>query len=238
MKDKDRLSYHEYKEISERVNNPDQERTEFIHKLYEPFLKDIWKEVMAEFEEDERLSIVNNIPQDPSLCRLIIDALLKRFTKIKASEGKVLRGVVLAMANIERILIPPERKVREYLIELNKIVDGQVSRLTHYPPTMQTQVKALKDYFKQEKFPTGKNKDMRAKWVNEHRETIYELLKTFNCPCNYQTFEMWNKEVEKEIGKPDTVFYYYPDNARAFLLAILHNTTIENIKKFLKNKTF
>lgn len=238
MKDKDRLSYHEYKEIAEKTNNPDKEYAKFVYKIEKPYIEDIWEKIISNIEEDDRLSIVNNIPQDLFLCRFIIDALLKRFESINASEGKSLRGVILTMANIERLLISPERKVEEYFIELIKIAEGRVSRLNHYPPTMQTQEKALKDYFEQEKFPSGKNKDMRAKWVNKHGQPVYDLLKTFNCPCNYQAFEAWNNAVGKEASKPDTVFYHYPDDVRSFLLATLHNTTPENIKKYLKKKKY
>ena len=231
MKGKGQLSYQEYAEIWDRAKNPDKANAEFVRALQGPEIEDIWNEVLDGTNMDQ-------VPHDPTLCRLIIAALLERLTGNNAREGEAVRGVIFAMANIERLLLSPEKKVELYVKELDKVRRGRMSRLNHYPPTLQTQVKALKDYFRQKDFPRAKNKEERGQWINEHKQEIYELLITFNCPCNYQTFEGWSKEVEEEANNPDTVIHYYPDDARAFLLAILHNTTPENIKKFLKNKKF
>ncbi len=231
MKDKGRRSYQEYAEILDRANNPNKAYIEFVWALQRPFIEDIWNKILDGIN-------IYQIPQDPILSRLIIEALLERLGGNNAREGGAVRGAILTMANIERLLISPEKKVEQYIEELDKIRRGRVSRLSHYPPTMQTQVKALIDYFRQEGFPRANNKKDRGQWINKHKQKIYELLIVFNCPCNYQAFEKWSKEVDKEVGMPDTVFYHYPDNARAFLLASLHNTTSENIKKFLKKRKF
>lgn len=185
----------------------------------------------------------------------IVYALLKRVEKKNRKEADHLRAVIQVVCAVEVMLSDAGKNWRKQLPgkidwekELSGIKDYLVATLAtgaarrdHIKASIRFQKSFLMEFFSRNPIRRNIDSNLRkmayefsdiSEWLDSHGSEISSFLSMIPCPCGMNTFEEGNTDkaaLRRWLKNPISLGAIY--NA---ILAHLHKTTPDQIKKILK----
>ena len=168
------------------------------------------------------------IPEQAEHLQLVVAAVLVRLQRGETIEHEPYRRLLATIANLEAArFASKERIAAEIERECHTFVWENVSRCTHDRQNLRTQRGLLLDYFLQEKYPSQSDKAAR-KWLKARWSRMTELLAMIPCGCRYSL------DVESFLQMAKDRVLVGDAEVSEVILASVHNTTIQNVRKLLK----
>lgn len=194
----------------------------------------------------ELSSQIGRLPETGFLCRLLIAALLGRFSKKNPKEARYLRRSIALLAGAEKqIPTLSEKQLEEYAADppsfaltfeslyrqlLLNVITGKVPRVDHDVYTLSDQRKSLNEYMAKNPVKSSASFQDYKRWLSFHSQTLYDQLSFFPCLCEYR--ESFNLITTNE---KDLFNCHGPADLTCIILAELHRTTSSAIRKILSH---
>lgn len=179
------------------------------------------------------------LPADPELLKSLVSCLLTRIETFDENLGRQLRHLSKWLASLEEeTSLFPARSEKNwaranYILWI--ITAGQLSRKSHAYYTINAQLDWLRNYLKKLEFPiAGNNRALaiqrQERWIRNRNAAISKTLCSFPCMCSYSTLEEFEFKTVLNIKTMKPTI----GNAAVAIVASVHNTTVENIRKLSK----
>lgn len=193
------------------------------------------------------------IPSDPDLLTTIVELLIERINRHSPSrEAKYLNILVRNLALLEsgfsersltsnRQQLSPKVHAALYAM-LKDLVTVRVRRERHLPLTVVAQRDLMATYLKAFKYPR-RNTAARRLWFDDHALKLVLVLSAWHCLCGPLDWKPSNNPNAAALGsvadRIKKTCREWPKMTEAPVtyetLAVLHNTTPENILKLLQH---